>query len=516
MWNWGTDKLNGSDARLRKVFCARDADGNPIPKVDPSLCLPRRSNNDYQKQLDSLLELYLTRITDYDSTIKSPTEPKIGKKLLGTISLLRSRIPIVLLRYHNGFPAEAYNVFEDLIDKLVEATGFPNLVSTEQTRDGDKLYRMRSISDSKLYPPKEVFHVPTNHRELIHSGRYSIAGFPSLYLTTSLNLATRETSSGGDAIVSRFEQESDGLSSEILDLGIRPDDFDLRSDKENKGVPNSTKGFVETYLAWYPILAACSFIRANPYDAGFHDEYVIPQLLMQWLRRTNMPPYFPPASAIPPEYLSEISDQSSLFFRIEKLIYDIEHLVNELKGKLKRFPADLDKTLEDLQRLVEILSNLTYKLASIYRQSEPPIDLDSLLERYKAILDNLSKSRLDELSKKFIKDAQKKCLGHIRRLLTNASGNIKWTLGKKSPIKVKGIRYFSCRDLYATNLGRNYVFPSEFGDKARKEDELYSVFLAERFSWTKPLYLSDYKSPKDCEMALNSIDCIKGEKALKE
>ncbi len=36
-------------------------------------------------------------------------------------------------------------------------------------------------------------------------------------------------------------------------------------------------------MLWYPLLAACSFIRVNKNDP-FAAEYIIPQLLMQWVR----------------------------------------------------------------------------------------------------------------------------------------------------------------------------------------------------------------------------------------
>ncbi len=37
------------------------------------------------------------------------------------------------------------------------------------------------------------------------------------------------------------------------------------------------------YLLWYPLIAACSFIRTNK-SHPFAAEYIVPQLLMQWVR----------------------------------------------------------------------------------------------------------------------------------------------------------------------------------------------------------------------------------------
>lgn len=39
-----------------------------------------------------------------------------------------------------------------------------------------------------------------------------------------------------------------------------------------------------SYLQWYPLIAACSFVRANK-KSPFSSEYIIPQLLMQWVRK---------------------------------------------------------------------------------------------------------------------------------------------------------------------------------------------------------------------------------------
>lgn len=37
------------------------------------------------------------------------------------------------------------------------------------------------------------------------------------------------------------------------------------------------------YLLWYPLIASCSYIRIDKSDP-FAAEYIIPQLLMQWVR----------------------------------------------------------------------------------------------------------------------------------------------------------------------------------------------------------------------------------------
>ena len=76
-------------------------------------------------------------------------------------------------------------------------------------------------------------------------------------------------------------------------MGIKPQDF-LSTQGSNPyrmfevNLLNSPETR-RTYLLWYPIIMASSFIRAYR-DRPFAPEYIIPQLLMQWGRdksRTN-------------------------------------------------------------------------------------------------------------------------------------------------------------------------------------------------------------------------------------
>jgi len=111
-----------------------------------------------------------------------------------------------------------------------------------------------------------------------------------MYLGTTLELCAKEieNESQGYEIASRFKMNRNmtangNINIRVLNLGIRPQDFHF---EENKVYLNGTimnDSFQRKYLLWYPLIAACSFMRKdkkNPYSP----EYVIPQLLMQWVR----------------------------------------------------------------------------------------------------------------------------------------------------------------------------------------------------------------------------------------
>lgn len=164
-------------------------------------------------------------------------------------------------------------------------------------RNSQYLFRAAAVPDNQPYPRERVFHTPYNMRSRVSTNRYSIAGFPSLYLGTSLALCCEEIHLNphkGFCIAARFEPNEyykyKDRPISFIDLAIKPQDF-FRNQR-NDNIENGRKVNAEilmdrrakgAYLAWYPLIAACSFIRVNKEDP-FAAEYIIPQLLMQWVR----------------------------------------------------------------------------------------------------------------------------------------------------------------------------------------------------------------------------------------
>jgi len=130
-----------------------------------------------------------------------------------------------------------------------------------------------------------------------------------LYLGTSLDLCCEEAKIGSFndlTIASRFKLErnmnnNDGLVIDVIELAVKPKDFivdtqdDYQNARANLIIGRSRKfneldldsiDVMSTFLYWYPMIAACSFIRVNKQDP-FASEYIIPQLLMQWIRNES-------------------------------------------------------------------------------------------------------------------------------------------------------------------------------------------------------------------------------------
>lgn len=279
---------------------------------DPRLALPIRWNGgDFGHTLNDLFCYYISKVT---AEMRKGPRGKTGSALV-CLHIVTQTITKAVEEYQNGFPAKAYDTFQDLMEKLAqkplrvyEKSGWES-----NWNDSLHLYRAARVDDNKNYSRLRVFHTPFNMRSKVSTCRYSIAGHPSLYLGTSLELCCNEINANParDLILaSDFQLDRDPstshLSIRVVELGIKPQDFiepddydDNQADVFDNNLQNSNKdrrklvrvissGLTskktrERYLLWYPLIAACSFIRVNKKDP-FAAEYIIPQLLMQWVR----------------------------------------------------------------------------------------------------------------------------------------------------------------------------------------------------------------------------------------
>jgi len=212
-------------------------------------------------------------------------------------------------QYYKGHPTEAFKEINKVMRKLMiqpltiyRKSGWTDAFSAN---DPLKLFRIRNVQTNTIYNRKDIFHTPYNLRSKVSTCRYSISGFPSLYLGTSLELCCEEAkieSFNDLTIASRFRinrnmNANEGYQIDVLELALKPKDFLNTSDintsfryienpyrrRTFNEVDLNEVGIMSKYLYWYPLIAACSYIRVNKNDP-FASEYIVPQLLMQWIR----------------------------------------------------------------------------------------------------------------------------------------------------------------------------------------------------------------------------------------
>ena len=212
-------------------------------------------------------------------------------------------IALSINEYFNGYPSRAFNELSSVMNHLMESpfktyqkTGWDDFL--RHSGDPLKLYRLRNVQQNIKYQRSDIFHTPYDLRSKVATFRYSIAGYPSLYLGTSLELCGEESKTSylnELQIASRFElvrnKKHHHISIRVIELAVKPQDFfeetneniDKRSRRYFDEIKLESKKIRSAYLLWYPLIAVCSFIRVSKADP-FAAEYIIPQLLMQWIR----------------------------------------------------------------------------------------------------------------------------------------------------------------------------------------------------------------------------------------
>lgn len=281
--------FNISDVEFKRIFSNEE------------FHLPIRwDNKDFTNALKKLFNSYLEKVKqEYPYSGKYYTINVNTQKINQVSNLLVT----VVKQYLNGFPAEAFETFNGVMQLLEEnplKTYYKSITEqfeTDHYHDPLNLYRVTCVNENIPYGRNRVFHTPYYLRSKVSTSRYSIAGFPSLYLGTSLELCCEEVHLNPHeqfALASRFQLERNyeynNTEIKVIELAIKPQDF-LRINRESNYRSNRVisdrvlkrPDIYSAYLLWYPLIAACSFIRVNKKDP-FAAEYIIPQLLMQWVR----------------------------------------------------------------------------------------------------------------------------------------------------------------------------------------------------------------------------------------
>ena len=157
----------------------------------------------------------------------------------------------------------------------------------------DNLYRIRKVEvrSAEIENDKnQLFHLPFSKRAYSSNDRFSLAGFPSLYLSTSLQIAWQECKYPVSYYFSTYDCEDlgrDRFETKFNLLGLfSPNEIRLVSCSTKYNDFDLWLNIFIRYLIQYPLILACSFVNHRG-NAPFKQEYIIPQLLLQWVKRNH-------------------------------------------------------------------------------------------------------------------------------------------------------------------------------------------------------------------------------------
>ncbi len=228
------------------------------------------------------IEDYLNNIyTDYLNQLKK-FDGDLGDQVKSNILFIEDQIKKVkesLAFYLQGFPALAYTTLSEALNLLDDNNYLPIQKADLETFNSP-FYRIRT-SNNKTLKREELFHIPFELREKVSTQRYSIPGLPCLYLADSIFVCWEELGRPNKDTfqVSRVDISQSKLKFLFFDTSLNEIKKKCFPTKNPEG---KLLNLLIPYLCYWPILTACSLIVKKPDDV-FKPEYIIPQLLLQWI-----------------------------------------------------------------------------------------------------------------------------------------------------------------------------------------------------------------------------------------
>ena len=215
--------------------------------------LLERIYSDYLTKLFALSEADRAKIPNWE--LFCSEQKSICDTIVSTVSLMSQ-----------GMHSKAYSTLNPILNNLSKWDAIYNHVPCTQ------LFRMRKFSEfeRKYVKAEDLFHIPFNQRDIIKTQRFSAPGYPCLYLGTSIYGCWEEMGRPlfDLCMTSRFE-----LLKERLYL------FRLVFPEQCCFEINET-------LLKLPLILACMVDVENK-EAIFKPEYIIPQLVTEWIITTR-------------------------------------------------------------------------------------------------------------------------------------------------------------------------------------------------------------------------------------
>lgn len=262
-------------------------------------CYLKRGEKSTADYLEEHFENYINDLRKAVSVIDNPLIGAEGCKMIESkideISDNASKIISILRKYSNDKIIEAKNDAMELFSKMK-----PHLIQRYSASYKKVVYyRIREYNYDFKRERKELFHIPINKKHLVGTQRYSVPGYPCLYLASSPELAWLECKHPNNFAIAKFQvpQEennyfkfidfSENLT--VLKNRLYSKLSNKKKDETNENCLNDITfyhAFLLNILYVYPLRAACSVIVEHP-KTKFVEEYILPQLLLLWVQNDN-------------------------------------------------------------------------------------------------------------------------------------------------------------------------------------------------------------------------------------
>jgi hypothetical protein len=221
-------------------------------------------------------------------------------------SLIVFGLSDILSVYLDGLPSKAFILFKELMEK-VDLTNDLVYFRTKIIAGNSRFYRVKKEYNpdvliknghqtgiNEKYDVSELFHVPFNKRKSVGTNRFSIPGFPCLYLSESLVTSWSECIEDAGE---KFHAISYSNLRPLYIADISPFEFTCEEKETYDGKDYLYQQDLDpsiflSYGHLFPLVLAChskvEYVSAYNGEVKFKSEYIVPQLLLQWFKENGI------------------------------------------------------------------------------------------------------------------------------------------------------------------------------------------------------------------------------------
>lgn len=276
------------DEDIQSLVAFLEHEDVKYPKVRPA-------NISFQEYVNRIFKDYVTKVKSYADSLNTILGLEVESKL-AFINSQMICIENALDKYLNGQPASAYGYLAKWMDDEDNFNEYkilqPNFAQYE-----DKvmhLYRIRKENENtkEISEPKHLFHVPFEDRHKIKRYRFSIPGYPCLYAGSSIYACYQELDCESLSNVYSILLKPTEQNIKILDFGITPKRIAyciktmLRDGKINILQTEPNRRDIRARILMWP-MQVVSMLKVLYKEAPFVPEYIIPQLILQYIQDNN-------------------------------------------------------------------------------------------------------------------------------------------------------------------------------------------------------------------------------------
>lgn len=234
------------------------------------------ASGDFVAHLESIFSQFISAVGAADSS-----DPVVAaaQANVPAARALADGILETVKEYLRGHPPRAFTRLANALAAMPNLNDL--LIETVQPGQLQCLYRARRFEGIPNSSRRDLFHIPTNKRHLVQTQRFSIPGFPCLYFGTTSMVCWNELGRPSlDSIATARFAIAKPDPIKLFNLALPPAWVKLRVLHIQPLVDPASA--IPNYVSIWPLLAACS-ITVREQTAPFKPEYILPQLLLQWV-----------------------------------------------------------------------------------------------------------------------------------------------------------------------------------------------------------------------------------------